>query len=319
MNRLLIHLYTNDYPEEAIASEQQPIKDSESSNLPHLQASLSPTSWMVEASLPPSRMMSNTLVYAIADKYDLPRLKALSAARVQKLATKPSSYTETTDLALVARTIFESTPASDTFLRSVIIGLCVAHIDEILKDSAMTDVMQEVGSLGLGIMLKAREKDRHELESVKTSEAILQVDLSHSKAEESRKAKQKLATERELIKIITTKDAALNTAIGAKNVAITALRAAVSDKDFAITQKVLAVQEKNQIISERDAAMNETCNCLPRLDYLLSQTHKWSYCRNCGSGFDSYLECFGTDDHNFNMQLRCKTCRCRHEIGTGVN
>lgn len=281
--------------------------------------------------------MSNTLVYAIADKYDLSGLKSLAKERVQVSAKKSTAYTTTADLPDVARTVFESTPATDCGLRDIIIDLCSSSIDDIVKDAdtVMTDTIQDIGSLSFGILLKIREADKLALARAKTSEAVTHEDLAHCKAENRSNVERMLRLEEEMKQSSAAKITALTQlgeALGQKQSSVaqikqlkverseanTRMKEAVTAQKLALSQRTFAINQRNQVIVERDAALNRPCNCLVRLDSFLAESQKWMECRNCGLEFNSWLEGVGPYDGNFKIQLRCSDCRCRHDLGAGV-
>lgn len=325
VNRMLIYLYTNGYPEGAIPSSQQPDRATstrqdpppsyEASKLPHLRGQTPSESGTSATSLPSkaatpnestssaSHMMSNALVYAIADKYDLSGLKSLARERVQVLAKSPSAYTKTADFPEVVKVAFDSTPATDCGLRDIIIDLCSSSMDEIMKDgdTAMIDMIQDIGSLGFGILLKTREADKLALERAIAAKSTAKTQLKEALSQKEYAVAQykRLA--------------------GARDVAYTKSNKALIAQELAISQKELAIDQRNQVIVERDAALKRACDFLPRLDSFLTTSQEWTECRNCGLDFNSWLERVGRDDSDLIVQLRCWDCHCRHDLGAGVH
>lgn len=278
--------------------------------------------------------MNNVLVYANADKYDLFGLKSIAKERVGVLAKRSSAYTEIADFPEVVKTVFESTPAMDYGLREIIIDLCSRNIDKIMSDgnTAMTDTIQEIGSLSFGILRKTMEADRLALDRAKYSKTIIHADPAHCKAENCRNVERMFRQEEEMTQAIAAKDTAktqLKEALsqkdaaiaqyrqleGERNVANTKWNKAVAAQKLAIRQTEFAINQRNQVIVERDAALNRASDCFTQLDYYLDQSHKWKKCRNCGLDVTSWLQRVGSDDSNFTMQLRCSDCGCRHRLG----
>ncbi len=257
---MLIYLYTNDYPEAAIPSSQQPEREFptcgqhrpsyQALKLPHHRGPTPPNPATSTGSIPsriatpaqsissPSQMMNNVLVYANADKYDLFGLKSIAKERVGVLAKRSSAYTEIADFPEVVKTVFESTPAMDYGLREIIIDLCSRNIDKIMSDgnTAMTDTIQEIGSLSFGILRKTMEADRLALDRAKYSKTIIHADPAHCKAENCRNVERMFRQEEEMTQ-----------AIAAKDTAKTQLKEALSQKDAAIVQY-------RQLEGERDVA-----------------------------------------------------------------
>lgn len=262
---MLIYLYSNDYPEGGIPHDQQPASIQQPVALPHLRTSISSVAESLdELHLVEDPLLNNVQVYAIAEKYDMPQLKELARGRVQFTAKQPSIYSDTVDFSEVVKTVFDSTPASDTGLRNIIIQCCIDHIQEIFQDLTLMETIMDIGPLSFAIMMKTRQHNIEALERALVSEAILQVDLSRS----------------------------------------------ISETRRASEQESLAVIERDQAISSLNSFMT-------RLDSLLTQSCKWDECRQCGDDFDSKMERFGSGNF-LELQLRCKSCRTRHDIGAGL-
>jgi hypothetical protein len=339
---MLIYLYTDDYPEGAIPSSQKPERaiptqqqtpqSYKVSKLLQLRGHrLSTLVTPTESVSLASHIMNNVLVYAIADKYDLSVLKSLAKERVQVLANDTFAFTKSADFPKIAKTIFDSTPATDKGLRDIIIDLCSSHIEEIMedRDTAMTETIQDIGALSFGILLRRREAENRALKRTSGSEAVVHEDVAHRKAESRSNVELMLDLKEEMQQASAATRAAKNQLSDAlsrnnqleaeKDVACSRRKAAENAQNLAMRQKEYAITQRNQVIAERDAALNQSCNCIARLDSFLAQSYKWEKCRNCDLDFDSLLERIGPDNSNFKMQLRCAECRCRHDLGTGLH
>ena len=69
---------------------------------------------------------------------------------------------------------------------------------------------------------------------------------------------------------------------------------------------------------ELSVARQQLSNFHTQLDNLIHNANERTECRNCGEKFGSWLERWHSDDM-LAMQLRCSSCRCRHNIGAGIH
>ena len=139
---MLVYLYTLDYPDEEVANEPVTQVATDHYDPPQLQRETSTTAEgemdldtnlaILEVSTPHDpRLMNNALVYALADKYDIPELKELAKRKFQALA---SSKWPHDDFHAVTETVFSTTPDQDMGLRQIILDVCGEHSQEVLKD-----------------------------------------------------------------------------------------------------------------------------------------------------------------------------------------
>lgn len=84
-----------------------------------------------------NKMLINTRVYAISDKFNVLDLKPLAEAQFNK-ARSLGSWPHHRFSTIVAE-ILRSTPASDKGLREVALGLCSEHVLELLDDTTTGD------------------------------------------------------------------------------------------------------------------------------------------------------------------------------------
>jgi hypothetical protein len=106
------------------------------------------------------QMVFNVKVYALADKYDIPKLKPLAIEKFEKVA---KANWNTTDFALSISAIYESTPSSDRGLRDPAVKLAARHSNKLLMENKVfEEMMAEVAEFGkdlaceLSKQLKAR-------------------------------------------------------------------------------------------------------------------------------------------------------------------
>lgn len=84
-----------------------------------------------------NKMLINTRVYAISDKFNVLDLKPLAQAQFNK-ARSLGSWPYHRFSTIVAE-ILRSTPASDKGLREIALGLCSEHMLELLDDTTTSD------------------------------------------------------------------------------------------------------------------------------------------------------------------------------------
>lgn len=92
--------------------------------------------------------MNNIDVYAIADKYDLQRLK-------QHAQIKFGGYAITwpiKNLPAIIRKVDELTPSGDRGLRETVNQICRGHIKQILKDETLSQMVKDTPSLAFELL-----------------------------------------------------------------------------------------------------------------------------------------------------------------------
>lgn len=240
VNRMLIYLYTNDYPDGEIPPAQRPSIDYGPSTSPYL-FELASTS-VVSMKLRPGEtgpsddaVINNAKVYAVADKYDLPRLKEHAKA---KFFTQMQSCPHE-DIAPVIRVVFESTPPADRGLREIVIQVCADDIDDIVNHSSILTAIEKYPALSFGIFSKRRELEKKTLEQVTAIEADLRADL----------AKKNSALERALDRESSAKLE--------KAAAIDAMEEALIQKDSAVNQNSRMTQERDEALKRESSATKE--------------------------------------------------------------
>ncbi|KAM0805987.1 BTB/POZ protein, partial [Usnea florida] len=136
VKRLLLYLYTFDYPDEDDSDVPVTTDRSYTPPLPSattLEESISDTmSDSCDGATPHDpRMMTNVLVYAVAEKYDIPELKDLAK---HKFGTLARSKWPQDGFHAVTEAVFSTTPDTDMGLRQIVMDICSEHFEDILRD-----------------------------------------------------------------------------------------------------------------------------------------------------------------------------------------
>ena len=94
-------------------------------------------------------------MYALGDMYDMPELKALVKRKFHDVAKRGWKYCYKYD---IVKHVFESTPASDTGLREVIVQASKPILEQIFTDERWIRLMREHEYLRKGLVGVAVEK-----------------------------------------------------------------------------------------------------------------------------------------------------------------
>jgi len=289
VNRMLIYLYTNDYPDDEIPPSQRPATESGSRTSPYLCELMSTLAVSAEprddASRPAENEVSNNAgVFALADKYDLPRLKDLAKTR---FITQISSCSQE-QMSTVIRTVFETTSPTDRGLKDVIIRICAVDIDYALNHPPILVDIEKQPSLSFGILSKRRELDKKTLEQASAREAILRADLEKTKAELHKALDLKsLAVIKDdasfsaRSKEINQKDDQIhgltqekNAALNRESKAIKEKNAALDAKNKAILQKDAAILIKSQLIQDKDTALHRASKAIGAKNGIINEKNQ---------------------------------------------
>lgn len=159
VKRILTYLYTLDYDDDGeLASPIHYIDDrtiERSGLLPELQLS------EVEATKY-AKEMNNIVVYAIAEKYNIPEVKELAKAKLSETLWLDGLCG---DPLTIVNTIFETTPGIDAGLCNVATAFCTSHIQDILDDGGLNCMLEDHGDLGLGILqMVLRQRTEEEVQ-----------------------------------------------------------------------------------------------------------------------------------------------------------
>ena len=169
LKRMLFYLYNLDYPDHEVPDIHAEHVGTGRLSPPHLKI---PTSideaTIVSANLESSegapthdpRMMNNVLVYAIAEKYDIPDLKALANGKFQSLARSKWPHD---DFYILTEAVFSTTPDNDMGLRQVVLDICEKHFQDILRSEdrgAGILGIPAIGAVVLGAAVRKFDQDK---------------------------------------------------------------------------------------------------------------------------------------------------------------
>ena len=169
---MLTYLYTLEYDdgqrrseEEVKGAQQHRQGPSSAASLPVLDQSLPASGKRIPITSSPSslvsreeviaantfgeRMMANVLVYALADKYDIPELKLLAK---NKFSTRVGRYCSLVDLSTIANAVFTTTPANDLGLREIVINVFSEDVQAALECEDVISTMEQHGSFASGVL-----------------------------------------------------------------------------------------------------------------------------------------------------------------------
>lgn len=99
-------------------------------------------------------LMNNVLVYAIADKYFIHKLKMLAEEKFKTLTKKDLPH----DFSHIVHEVFNSTPATDKGLRDLVVDKCMLHLDVLLQEEAFKALLHEEAELGCALLYREREE-----------------------------------------------------------------------------------------------------------------------------------------------------------------
>ena len=300
VRRMLSYLYTLDYSDERLPEDPVKTVIADPALPPHLrhksqtkivgEARSGRTSSGVEDEVQydPKRL-NNVLVYAVADKYDIPELKELAKRKFHALVKNEWTSIE---FEAVRDAVFGTVPSQDMGLRSIMCQLCIHHFQDIVKDVRLRSVVlssEELAHALLENAMREKDKDMELLDGALAKQMSLQDELLAAKGDVRLVLDQK-----EKAEVLQRKELA---------------------KAKAETQTAVFLQRKElaNAKEETQKAVNQRNALLSRLNALVDNANGWEECRNCGDDFGSWIERLGSsDDPRF--QLRCSNCRCRHDV-----
>ena len=193
VKRMLFYLYTLDYPDHAVPDIQAEHVTTKRSTPPSLRHKTQTTSEEVTnmgadlgisesaTSTHDLRMMNNVLVYAIAEKYDIPDLKDMSRGKFQILARSKWPHD---GFYTLAEEVFSTTPDTDMGLRQIVLDLCEEHFQDIVKDKdsrAGLLGIPAVGAVVLDAAVRKFDQDRVLMDESLAKEIALKKELSEAK------------------------------------------------------------------------------------------------------------------------------------------
>ncbi|KAI9806170.1 MAG: hypothetical protein M1826_004669 [Phylliscum demangeonii] len=120
----------------------------------------------VDSAAPPlaeRALRNNALVYAAAEKYDIPLLKALAR---KKFIARAGQLWPPAGLQNVVRLVYQKTPDRDQGLRMVVAELCAQHLPALIGSDKFRSSVLEFSSFGLDMLracLAKHEVDKEAL------------------------------------------------------------------------------------------------------------------------------------------------------------
>lgn len=139
--------------------------------------------------------MNNVLVYAVAEKYDIPDLKELAKRKFQILAGSKWPYD---DFHAVTEVVFSTTHDGDMGLRQIVLDLCKDHFRQILKDEEFRAGFLDNKAIAIVVSKAATRKldqDQMMLDVARATQRSLEMELSKAKADAKAALDQKEAWE----------------------------------------------------------------------------------------------------------------------------
>ena len=104
-----------------------------------------------------SALMTNVLVHALADKYDIELLKQLSKTKFEVRAAGDWAMEE---IVAVLAKIYETTPIKDSGLREPVMRVCAKHIDMLILHEGFKNLLQDDAVISFDMMCEVRNKYR---------------------------------------------------------------------------------------------------------------------------------------------------------------
>lgn len=140
------------------------------------------TSPIIEAeSLYDPKRLNNVLVYALADKYDIPELKELAKRKFHALMENEWTSME---FQAVTDAVFETTLSQDTSLRYIMSQICMDHFQNIIKDVRVRSVIlgnKDVTHALLEYATREKINDMQLLNRALAKQNSMQDDLSRAR------------------------------------------------------------------------------------------------------------------------------------------
>lgn len=148
-------------------------------------------------------LLNNVLVYAIAEKYNVPELKELAKT---KFLSQADSLMSADSLMCsdyfpeVITTVYKSTPGSDRGLRNIVSKICVKHIRTLMDKEAFKSVVRNIGDFGIDVLYEALKYDDGQLEQALAEKESLENELKDGQAKilnvelDMNQAKERLKT-----------------------------------------------------------------------------------------------------------------------------
>jgi hypothetical protein len=120
-------------------------------------------------------LVSSVRVYAIADKYDIPRLKDLAR---QKFCNWAEKNWACDDFAAIVKEIYESTPNHDQGLRDIVVQLIATHAQILLEKDSVRQLIEDIGVLGLSVLCQLSQNHSDVESTLKSQIETLETDVT---------------------------------------------------------------------------------------------------------------------------------------------
>ena len=194
VKRMLLYLYKLDYSDEDVTNLPVVHLDVDHSLPPHSRGETSSSTeeetglgttvkLLEKTTLDSPKMMNNALVYAIAEKYDIPELKELAKRKFKTLIKSKWPHEH---FHAVTEVIFSTTPEEDMGLRQIVIDICREHSQDMLKDEESKATFLN-NKLIAATVLDAAVKNSHEdkvlLDGALAREIALKDEIADVKAD----------------------------------------------------------------------------------------------------------------------------------------
>ena len=307
VRRMLSYLYTLDYSDERLPDDSTETVVAEATLPPHLRhktksaagsetRSGRPSSGVESKPLYDPKRLNNVLVYAVADKYDIPELKELAKRKFQGLMNNEWFNVE---FEAVRNAVFESTPSQDTGLRQILFQICIDHFEDIVKDIRLRSVVLSNEDLAHALLehaLREKANNMQSLDQALAKHILMQDALSQAKS-----------TIR-LLDQDKQRDIVLQDKLGAETQTVRLTLDQSKHRETVLQEMLTKAKAETQTVVEQRNKL------ISRLNTLVLNANKWEECRNCGDDFGSWIEHLGSSDDPLQFQLRCSNCRCRHAL-----
>lgn len=119
-----------------------------------------------------TNLMQDTLVYSLANKYDMRGLGHLAEISFRETADQ-QLWTIEDDFPAIAAMVFGTTPDTDRGLRDAVSQICAERIDTVLGSDAWTEILAGNGALSLAILRVARGNARKTIKACKAERCLL--------------------------------------------------------------------------------------------------------------------------------------------------
>lgn len=182
VGRMLLYLYSMDYSDDdaSIPKDTTKAKDFDFYLPTVVVSGTKDLNLIKKAKIQIARMIINIQVYALAEKYDIPALKALAKAKYIALSGPYIFVSNARDL---IEAVFTTTPDQDLGLRAPLVVDCGIAVHEMLKDEGFVDMIKEHGDFAVKVLryvVGMWDEDLHKLEKEK---AKIQEALARSRAQ----------------------------------------------------------------------------------------------------------------------------------------